>query len=282
MSIKKDLTIGITGADGFIGKRLSQVLENRGYQLIKYDLDNLDIRNKVEISDKIDIIYHLASINKPYLSKINPAETFKVNVLGTLNLLEAVRNSNVKKIIYTSSILVYKDLTKTKETDLAGYNSIYPYGLEKLIGEEYIKMYSDLFGINYMIFRMSGVYGPGMYKNPIFDIIEGFLNNKIKLYVNRNSVYNFIYIDDVVDALINSLNWNNETLNLCSDEDIKLIDIYNLLSKRLNKEVRIEDADFLINFKGNNEKIKQKTWKIKYPLKQGLLKTYEQRMDQSL
>ena len=275
MNIKNNLKIAITGADGFIGKNLCQTLENRGYQLIKYDIDNLDIRNKIEISDEIDVIYHLAALNKPYLSKINPVETFKANVLGTLNLLEAIRNSNVKKIIFASSILVYKDLIKTKETDSVGYNSIYPYGLEKLIGEEYIKMYSDLFGIDYVIFRISGVYGPGMYKNPIFDIIQGFQNNKIKLYVNRNSVYNFIYIDDMVNALVKSLIWEKDTFNLCSDEDVKLIDIYDFLSAKLKQKAKIEDTNFLISFKGNNEKIKKKAWKIKYPLKQGLLRTYE-------
>lgn len=268
------MKIGITGSKGFIGKRLSQVLEDRGYSVIKYDVDNLDIRNKVELSDEIDVIYHLAALNKPFLSKTDPLTTFKVNALGTLNLLEAIRNSNVKKIIYTSSILVYKDLTKTKETDLGGYNSIYPYGFEKLIGEEYIKMYSDLFGIDYVILRISGVYGPEMYKNPIFDIIQGFLNNNIQLYVDRNSVYNFIYIDDVVNALVESLNWKSDIFNLCSDENSKIIDIYNFLSKRLSQKVDIEDTDLLIKIFGNNEKIKKKGWKINYPLREGILKTY--------
>jgi len=270
-----NITIGITGADGFIGKKLSRVLEDRGLKLIKYDLNNFDIRNKINLSDEIDVLYHLAAINKPYFSKLNPAETFRTNVLGTFNLLEAVRKSNVKKIIFASSILVYKDLTKTKETDPVGYNGIYPYGLEKLIGEEYIKMYSDLLGIDYIIFRISGVYGPGMYKNPIFDIIQGLESNKIKLYINKNSVYNFIYIDDVVSALIKALDWKNDTINLCSDENLKIIDVCDFLKSKTNKKAEIEDSNLLIKILGNNDKIKKKGWKIKYPLKRGLLNTYE-------
>lgn len=273
------MKIGITGANGFIGKRLCRALTTKGYEIIKYDLDDFDIRDKVKLSKDIDVLYHLAALNKPYFSRLNPAETFKVNVLGILNILEAARNSNVKKIIYTSSILVYRDLTKTKETDAVGYNGVYPYGFEKVIGEEYIRIYSDLFGIDYTILRISGVYGPGMYKNPIFDIIQGFLKNKIKLYVNKNSVYNFIYIDDVVDALIKALRWKKGVLNLCSDENVKIIEIYDILSRKLGKEVEIEDKDFSIKIIGNNEKIKRKSWEINYPLEKGLLKTYgEKRM----
>jgi len=273
MAIKK-YKIAVTGADGFIGKKLCQTLKDRKYEVIEYTLNNFDIRKEVEIPGDIDVLFHLAAVSKPYLSKQNPAETFRTNVLGTLNLLEAVRKSNVKKIIFASSILVYKNLTKTKETDLAYYNGVYPYGLEKIIGEEYIKIYSQLYGIDYTLLRISGVYGPGMYKNPIFDLIHGFLNNNVRLYINKNSVYNFVYIDDAVDALIKSLKWKNDIINLSSDENIKIIDIYNFLSKTLKKRIDIKDSDFLIKIIGNNKKIRKKLWKEKYNLKKGLLKTY--------
>jgi len=270
----KILKIGVTGADGFIGKRLCGALEDKKYKLVRYDANNLDLRNKVELSDELDVIYHLAALNKPYLSKLEPFETFKVNVLGTLNLLEAARKANIKKIIFTSSLSVYKDSTKTREIDAVGYNGLYPYGFEKVIGEEYLKIYSSLFGIDYVILRMAGVYGPGIYKNPIFDIIQGFLDDNIKLYVNRNSVYNFVYIDDIVDALIASLNWKKGVFNLCSDENIKLINIYDFFRKELKKEVEIKDTDLLINMIGNNKKTKKKGWRTKYSLKDGLLETY--------
>lgn len=273
--MKNNITIGITGADGFIGRQLSRALESQGFKLIKYGLNNFDLRKEIKLSDKIDVLYHLAAVSRSYLSKLEPAETFKTNVWGTLNLLEAVRKSNVKKIIFASSILVYKDLTKTKETDPVGYNGIYPYSLEKIIGEEYIKIYSDLLGIDYMIFRISSAYGPGMYKNPIFDIIQGLKNNKIKLYINKNSIYNFIYIDDIISALIRALDWKNDIINLCSDENLKIIDICDFLKSKTNKKTEIEDANLLIKILGNNDKIKNKGWKVKYPLKRGLSNSYE-------
>lgn len=268
------MKIGVTGANGFIGKNLCLALEKEGYQLVKYDLDNLDITKEVKIADDIDVIYHLAALNKPYLSKREPFETFKVNVVGTLNLLEAMRKTRVKKIIFTSSVMVYKDWTKTKETDPIGYNIIYPYGFEKLIGEEYIKIYSELFGFDYVILRITGAYGPRMYKNPIFDIVQGFLKNNIQLYVNRNSVYNFVYIDDVVAALIDSLKWEKEILNVASDDNVKIVDIYEFLSEKLNKKINIKDTDFLMKIMGNNGKIKKKGWQARHTLKDGVWQFY--------
>jgi UDP-glucose 4-epimerase len=275
VKIKKNKKIAVTGADGFIGKKLCHVLESRGYDVLKYNADNLDIRNKIEFPENIEVVYHLAALNKPYFSKENPLETFKTNVLGTLNVLEAAKKAKVKKIIFTSSVLVYKNLSKTKETDLASYNGIYPYGFEKIVAEEYVKMYSNLFGIDYVILRITGAYGPGMVKNPIFDIIQGFIRGNIKLYVNKNSIYNFIYIDDIAEALAKALDWKNEIFNIASDEKTKLVDVYEFFKKYLKKDVKIEDAKPLVKISGNNQKIKKRGWKIKYPLEKGLVETYK-------
>lgn len=272
--IKRSKKVAVTGADGFLGQRLCEKLGLFGYEVLKYDFKNFDIRGNIELPKDIDAVYHLAAINKPYFSKKEPFETFKTNVLGTLNLLEAIKKSNVKKIIFTSSVFVYKDLQKTKETDLAEYNGIYPYGLEKLIGEEYIKIYSNLYGIDYSILRITGVYGPKMYKNPIYDLIQGFLAGEVKLYVNKNSVYNFIYIDDVVSGLIKMLSQKNKTFNLCSDKNIKLIDVYKFLCKKIGSCPKISDTKDIIKINGNNKKIKKIGWRVACPIEKGLVKTY--------
>jgi nucleoside-diphosphate-sugar epimerase len=272
---KNKKIIAVTGSDGFLGEKICSKLEKLGYEVLRYDLNNFDIRNKIELPKNIEIIYHLAAINKPYFSKEAPLETFKTNVLGTLNLLEAVKNSSVKKIIFTSSVFVYKNMQKTKESDIAEYNGIYPYGLEKLVCEEYIKIYSDLCGFDYAILRITGVYGPGMYKNPIYDFIQGFLKGKINIYVNKNSIYNFIYIDDVVSGLVKALKWKNQIINLCSDKNVKLTEIYNLLSKILKNKLEISDTKNIIKIKGNNKKIKKMGWKPAYSLERGLIKTYK-------
>jgi len=268
------MKIAITGARGFLGKKLCESLRNKKYKLIQYDIDNFDLRKEIKLPKGIDVLYHLAALNKPYLSKSKPFESFQSNVFCTVNLLEAARKAGVKKIIFTSSVLVYKDFKKTKETDPVGYNGTYPYSLEKLIGEEYIKMYAGLFGIDYVIFRITGIYGPGMYKNPIYDMIQGFLNDRIKLYVNKNSIYNFIYIEDVVDALIKSLKWKNNTFNLSSDKNIKISELYKILNKKIKKNIKIEDSEFKVEIFGNNDKLKRTGWRIKYSLDKGLREVY--------
>jgi len=268
------MKIAITGAKGFIGKKICCALEKMGHEVLKFDLDNLDIRKEISLPQGIDVVYHLAAINKTYLSKKNPAETFKTNIFGTVNLLDAAKRAGVKKFIFTSSILAYKDLLKTKEDNPVGY-SRNPYGFEKFVSEEYVKMYSELFGIEYVILRLSGVYGPGMYKNPVFDVMQGFLfQEKSKIFVNKNSIYNFIYIDDVVSALQKSLNFKNKIFNVASDKNIRIKDVYNLLKGKTGKDPGLDDLGDNIKILGNNKKLKRTGWSEKYPFEKGLLKTY--------
>jgi nucleoside-diphosphate-sugar epimerase len=101
-----------------------------------------------------------------------------------------------------------------------------------------------------------------------------FLRNSIQLYVNKNSIYNFVYIDDVVDALRDSLSWEKDVFNVASDENVKIIDIYDFLSKKIGKEVSIKDTNTLINIIGNNEKIKKKGWQERHALKDGVWQSY--------
>jgi UDP-glucose 4-epimerase len=243
--------IAITGASGFIGSNF--------LKRYKGEYISIDLRKKIDIPNGVDTVIHLAGISRPYISQSDPAMTFKVNVAKTVELLEEMRLKKVSKIIFASSILC----------EYPGCN----YGQEKLITERYIKLFSSQFGINYVIMRISGVYGEGMNRNPVYEFLS---NGEVNLYVSRHSVYNFIYIGDVVNAIIRSLKQTNETLNIYG-KDICLNHIYEYYRDQLNERPALYDTSTIKRIQGVGD------WPNQFDMNDQLIKIYnyerEKRMD---
>jgi len=271
------MKIAVTGATGFLGRYLCFRLRKLGYELFEYDSKNLDVTHPVTLPDSIDVLYHLAGNAKVYLAKKEPFADFKVNALGTLNILEASRASGIKKIIYTSSDLVYKNLDFCRESDAVGANEIGgPYGFSKLVGEYYVQYYAEIYSLDYVILRPSSYYGPGMKKNSVVDIINGFLNeNKVDLFHHIDSQIGFIYIEDVVEALVMSLDWKNEIVNVNTGESVSLGMLYNMVKQIIGYEVPLAYKDELIRISVDNSKLRKLGWCQKYSLEEGLKKTIE-------
>lgn len=235
-------------------------MRDAGFNVIEYNSNNFNLTGEISIPKEVETVFHLAALNRVFMSQRFPKKTFWVNAYGTLNLLEAIKESNVKKIIFTSTILVYKDLKKTHETDDVG-SLKYPYGIEKQMCEEYIRYYSNVYGLKYVIHRISSIYGPGMVKGPLYDIINSMDQPEIRLWVNRKSSYNFIHVEDVVNALVESLNWENDTFNLCSDEHMSLEEICQFL---FGKGKIIRDTPETVEIRGYPNKIKTQGWKPRH------------------
>lgn len=268
------MKIAVTGATGFLGYYVCQKISESGCQVVKFNSRNFDIREPVELPN-VDVVIHLAANSKVYLARKHVFEDFRINGLGTLHLLEAMRKSGVKKIIYISSTRVYKNQINAREEDPVGMNSAGgPYGLSKLIGEFYVQEYANSYNLDYVIFRLSGLYGPRMYKNPLFDIIRGFMNNEtIKLYQHISSEMDFIYAKDAAEGISKGLEWNNEILNLSSGTGYKLIDIYDILKNMFNIEPPLEYGKEHICMTANNDRIKSLGWNPRYSIEEGLQET---------
>jgi len=221
------MKIGVTGASGFIGKHLCTKLESMDHEVLRLTHEKHDITQPLTLP-ALDVVFHLAANPKVYLARKQPLFDFRVNALGTLNLLEAMRVADIPKIIYTSSIYAVSHGE--------------PYGFSKYIGEMYIQFYSELFGLEYVIVRVSSPYGVGMKKGPLYDFITGFLTGKVQLHVSKTSEYNFVYIDDVVDALAKSLTLKNQNVNLVG-ESVRLDKVYNLLMEIFGEKIPLESPD---------------------------------------
>ena len=229
----------ITGIAGFIGSTLAKKLLSNNNEIV--GLDNLStgfISNIPKGADiifgncydeslikklknyKFDAIFHLAGQSSGELSFNDPVYDLQTNTQSTLLLLEFAKNNNCNKFIYASSMSVYGDQVElpVNESCITIPKSF--YGVGKLASENYLKIYSQVYGINCYPLRLFNVYGIGQnMKNLNQGMISIFLaqaisSNSIKIKGSKDRFRDFIYIDDVVDAFIKTLTIENSSYSV--------------------------------------------------------------------
>jgi UDP-glucose 4-epimerase len=220
----------VTGAAGFIGSHVTQMLLDRGYEVYGLDdlstgkLENLkehenfqfingDIRNLslLNIIGKCDYVFHLAAMAKVQRSIDDPVGSNFVNVTGTLNILEYCRRHKAK-LIFSSSSSIYKgeDLP-IAEIDAKDPKS--PYGLQKLIGEQYIQLYGRLFNLDYCILRYFNVFGErqaidGSYPAVVAVFMARHeLGKTLTITNDGQQRRDFTYVGDVARANLMGMDW---------------------------------------------------------------------------
>jgi UDP-glucose 4-epimerase len=148
----------------------------------------------------------MAAVPNVQQSIDSPIETNKSNFQTTLNILEAIRDTNVKKIVFSSTSAIYGNCDIIPTNESSDVNPMSPYALQKLMGEEYIKLYSKLYGIKGVCLRYFNVFGnrmtnEGAYKSVISIFREQKYNNQPLTITNDgNQRRDFVYVGDVVKA----------------------------------------------------------------------------------
>lgn len=186
-------------------KNIEHLLKNRYFEFIKADFCE---KNKLSILiDRSDYIYH-AAVRGLGLSTGDPLLELKVNIEGTLLLLELMRNSKVKKLVYASSASVYGNTKKLPEKETDPTFPLSPYGVSKLAAEGYVIAYHYLYNLPVVALRYFNVYGPrqrwdSLYGGVVSIFLYNALHNKpLPIYGNGNQTRDFTYIDDIVSATI--------------------------------------------------------------------------------
>ena len=253
--------------------------------LIKADISNYNFA--VKITKNIDYIIHLAAESGVDTSVKNPEKSFKVNVIGTFNYLNAARINNIKGFIFPSSGAVFGDVKPPIDENLAR-NPISPYGSGKLSGETFCETFSKVFKLNTTILRFSNAYGRfSTHKTSVIaKFIQNILNNK-SVIVNGDGQHtrDFIFVDDICSAIYISLT-NKKRLQIYNVSTGKETSINNLISTmkkvltRYNKySISVKYSkqrigDMKRNFAKSNKINKELGWKSKIELKSGLKKTF--------
>ena len=260
----------VTGAAGFIGSNLVEVLLKLGYKVRGLDnfstgnIDNIksfmdnpnfefiegDIRNFntcAEVCQGIDYVLHQAAWGSVPRSVEMPLLYEEINIKGTLNMMEAARQNNVKKFVYASSSSVYGDEpTLPKKEGIEG-NVLSPYALTKRTNEEYGKLYAKLYGLDTYGLRYFNVFGKrqdpnGAYAAVIPKFIKQLLNNeRPTIYGDGKQSRDFTYIENVIEANLKACKAPSkvagQAFNIAYGGRVYLIDLYYYLCKALDKNI---------------------------------------------
>jgi UDP-glucose 4-epimerase len=220
----------VTGVTGFIGRNLRSALEEAGgFELVGLvqgkgdckgiELLECDLRQPIEELPRVDIVFHLAALvrsDEPYSSE----SFFKANAYGTLNLLHAMQKNSINKIIYASTMNVFgaNELNVSEEHVKKPKN---PYGLSKLIGEEYCRLYAENLGFKAVVLRYSGVYGKGRRDGTVYSFIKNALENKpIKIVGDGSQKWDPVWIGDVTKANLSAIGFIQKMTSSFEDFNI--------------------------------------------------------------
>ena len=220
----------VTGGAGFIGSNLIERLVKDGHDVVSIDnyssgkrsneqdgctYISADVQEmefwggRLEKMDKIpEVVFHLAAKARVQPSIENPIEFHNANVNGTLALLNMCRIYGVKRFVFSSSSSVYGDAEQVPTTEECKLNPMSPYALHKLIGEQYCKLYSELYDIETVCLRYFNVYGERQPTEGAYCLVMGVfaqqLLNRQAMTINGDGEQrrDFTYVGDVVDANI--------------------------------------------------------------------------------
>ena len=267
----------VTGGAGFIGHHLVNKLYSIGYNILVIDnlssglINNLNFNKniyfkKIDIRDNLEdlffefkpeIIFHLAAIPSVPFSIQNKVLTNDVNVSGTLNLLELSLKNNVKRFIFSSSSSVYGGTRSdgpSLESDIP--NPMSPYALQKLIGEQYCKLYSS-YGLDTCILRYFNVFGEVQRPDSSYAaVIPSFLNHKVNntipiIYGDGEQMRDFCHVSNIVEANICAAKRiapiYGEVFNIGSGHNISINDVARFFNFKYIKYLPARDGDIKIS-----------------------------------
>jgi UDP-glucose 4-epimerase len=233
-----------------------------------YNLMNDLIKNS-------EVIFHLASLSRVISCIKDPELCFKVNVEGT-EIIARLASKHGKKLIFSSSREVYGTAKYIPVDEDHPLNPENPYGASKVAAESIIKAYSKCYGLNYIILRLTNVYGPRDFDRVIPIFIKNAQEGKDLIVYGADKVLDFIYIDDVINAFVKSIEVDEGyILNIGSNTGTSLLELAKLVKKItggkgniLIKDKRKGEVDkFVADIKKAKEVLK---WKPTVELEEGI------------
>ncbi|AJZ76141.1 NAD-dependent epimerase/dehydratase family protein [Candidatus Nitrosotenuis cloacae] len=239
--------INVKVVDNFVtGKKgnLAKCLSKKNFRLYELDLGNLDDSN--EFLSDVDVVFHMAADPEVRTGYDKPEDSFNQNIRNTFNLLQKIRHSKVKKIVFASSSSVYGDATILPTPE--NYSPLLPishYGASKLACEALISSFCHNYNMKGIIVRPANVIGSRGRHGLIWDLVHKLKNDNSKLEIlgDGKQVKSFIHINDGIEGifhLIAKVKENVGIFNLGSDDSIEIMTVAKTVCKNMNlQEINI-------------------------------------------
>ena len=227
-------------------KNISHNLANPNYKLYRNDICDKDAVEKIFEKNNIDCVVHIAASAGVRASISNPELFVQSNIAGTINILEAMRKNNVKKIVFASSSSVYGNCKAEKfSEDLKVTEPISPYAATKSACEQFLYTYSKLYDIQSICLRFFTVFGPRQRPDlAIRKFIELIEQDKpIPVYGDGTTMRDYTYIDDIVSGIVSAIKYNKtqyEIINLGGGSPVTLNEMIETIEKVLGKNAKID------------------------------------------
>ena len=297
----------VTGGAGFIGSNLVDELIDNGLEVIvidnlstgkmenlnkgatffQHDLSCINIDDLVDIFESVDVVFHLAALARVQPSIEDPLPYHDANVTATLNILYASTKANVKRVVYSASSSCYGNATKVPQNEKDETNPLSPYGLQKYIGEQYCRMFSEVYKLDTVSLRYFNVYGERMNLSGAYCLVTGIFarqmqkNQSLTITNDGNQRRDFTYVGDVVNANILASRYekklNGEVFNIGNGKNFSINEVADMFGgKKAYGEKRLEPFETL----ADNSKVKNilkwsprgnlRAWIKKYKIELGI------------
>jgi UDP-glucose 4-epimerase len=296
------MKILITGGAGFIGSNIADALLDKGHDVIVFDnlssgkKENVDKKAKFYKADiyykkEVDeifkkekpqiVIHHAAQIDVRK-SVDDPFFDAGVNILGSINVLNACVENKVKKVIFASSGgSVYGECRDSAPKEDTKTNPLSPYAIAKNSVENYINFYSVVHGLDYTILRYSNVYGPRQDPHGEAGFVAIFAarmlkNEEVMVFGDGKQMRDYVYVGDVVNANLKSLTkGKNKIINIGTSKAVSVNELIKVMSKVSGYKKKAQhkpkrDGELFKSFLNINKAKTVLSWSPKVNIEQGI------------
>jgi UDP-glucose 4-epimerase len=254
------MEIVVFGAGGFVGRNLLETLAETDHDVVacdvvdfEYDAENVRIEH-VDITDPdrvetvvegADAVAHLAAHQLPE-SMEEPRLNAEVNVVGSLNILDAAHEHDVEKVFFSSASSIVGEVESVPVSETHPVVPKSPYGVAKHAVEEYLRVYNQLYDLDYLVFRFFNVYGPHQHPDSgaLVPVVLSRLSDGKGVFVTGDGqqTRDFIYVGDLVDFIVRGLESDvkNEIVNMGTGQGTSILDAIETMADVVGVEPDIE------------------------------------------